>query len=214
MSTVHIMLGSPDHERTLPPKNHLDYYIGVDRGALILVENGYRPDLALGDFDSITEAEKQEITQKAKKCITFEPEKDDTDAELSLVYAKQLFESEQIIFYGWSGGRLDHLISILMIAAQPRFRDIVPKLVFVNQTNTVKFYLPGKYRLYKEKDKTYCSFIGLTAVSGLTIDAGYKYTLNHADYRYPVALISNEFIETQGEFSFETGLVAFIQSKD
>lgn len=214
MSTVHIMLGSPDHRRTLPPVNQLDHYIGVDRGALILVENGYKPDLALGDFDSITETEKEEITKKSKKCMTFEPEKNDTDAELSLVYAMQLFESKQIVFYGWSGGRLDHLISILMIAAQPRFRDVVPKLVFINQTNTVKFYLPGQYRLYKENDKTYCSFIGMTTVSGLTLNAGYKYTLDHADYDYPIALISNEFTETQGEFSFEKGLVAFIQSKD
>lgn len=32
------------------------FVIGVDRGALTLVEHGICPDIAIGDFDSVTES--------------------------------------------------------------------------------------------------------------------------------------------------------------
>ncbi|GEL66196.1 thiamine diphosphokinase [Marinilactibacillus psychrotolerans] len=215
MSNVHIMLGSPDHrQRSMPPMKEQDHYIGVDRGALLLAQNNYSIDLSLGDFDSITEDEKKIIEKVSKKIISFEPEKDDTDAELSLVYATEIFEAEQIILYGWSGGRLDHLLSIIMIVLQPRFEGIIAKLSFINQTNTVSFYLPGSYTLYKEQDKKYCSFIGLTALSNLTLDNSFKYTLDKESFEYPIALISNEFVMEKGTASFDKGLIAFIQSKD
>ncbi|API89266.1 thiamine diphosphokinase [Marinilactibacillus sp. 15R] len=215
MNSLHIMLGSPDsRQHTMPPLKEQDYYIGVDKGALLLAENGYYIDLSLGDFDSITDAEKLIIEKNSKKVISFEPEKDDTDAELSLVYAMQFFDTEQIILYGWSGGRLDHLMSILMIVMQPRFKSIVTRLIFINQTNTLKFYLPGSYLLFKEPDKKYCSFIGMTPLSNLTLDKGFKYTLDNKNFDYPIALISNEFVMEEGRFSFDSGLAAFIQSKD
>ncbi|WP_080146288.1 thiamine diphosphokinase [Marinilactibacillus piezotolerans] len=214
MSTVHIMLGSPDHRRKLPPKNSKDYYIGVDRGSLILMEHDYQMNLALGDFDSITEEEKLAVQSRTDKFQQFNADKDDTDAELSLVYAMELFHSDQIIFYGWSGGRLDHLISILMLVLQPRFSSVISKLHFENQTNTVRFYQPGEYLLQKESDKDYCSVIGMTPLKAVTLNEGFKYTLDSRDFDYPIALISNEFVQLEAILSFSEGLIAFVQSRD
>ncbi|WP_208558728.1 thiamine diphosphokinase [Marinilactibacillus kalidii] len=214
MSIVHIMLGSPDEQRVWPPQRHSDYYIGVDRGAFYLTEKGYKPDLVLGDFDSISQSEKIDIKQQAKEFMQFDPDKDDTDAELSLVYAMQRFNPEKIIFYGWSGGRLDHFMSILMIALQPRFKEIVPMLELVDQTNSVRYFLPGSYVIHKETDKKYCSVIGMTPVKRLTLDEGFKYTLSSVDYDYAIALISNEFEKENAQLTFESGIVAFIQSRD
>ncbi|WP_225744221.1 thiamine diphosphokinase [Marinilactibacillus sp. Marseille-P9653] len=214
MSVVHIVLGSPDKQNVLPEKNLKDIYVGVDRGGLFLVEKGYTPDLVLGDFDSITKEEKSLIEHKAKKVIPFKPEKDDTDAELSLVYAEKLFNVEKIYLYGWAGGRIDHLMSTLMIPLQPRFEQLVSNLIFVDQTNSIHFYSSGEYSVQKEADKQYCSIIGLTPIEEMTIGNGFKYTVSDTNYDYPIALISNEFIEPHAYFSFKKGLVAFVQSRD
>ncbi|TVP92502.1 thiamine diphosphokinase [Alkalibacterium sp.] len=214
MGTVHIMLGSPDEQKAWPPKNQKDYYIGVDRGALYLAEKGYKSDLVIGDFDSISDIEKHEIKKYAEEIIEVDPDKDDTDAELSLVYAMRLFEPEKVVIYGWSGGRLDHLMSTLMIPLQPRFKNILPKIEFINKTNKICYFLPGSYVIHKDQNKTYCSVIGMTPLEQLSLNEGFKYQLNKVDYSYPAALVSNEFVTDTAELTFDSGIIAFIQSKD
>ena len=61
----------------------------------------------------------------------------------------------------------------------------------------------------------YLSFIGMTPIEKLTL-TGVVYPLNGKDYDYPIALVSNEFEESKAElhFSFESGLLAVIQSAD
>lgn len=208
------MLGSPDDQRAWPPRNEKDYYIGVDRGAFYLLEEGYRMDLVLGDFDSISNKEKQQIKDQASDYIEVDPDKDDTDAELSLLYAMNWFQPDKIFVYGWSGGRLDHLMSILMIPLQPRFQDIAARIAFVNQTNSIKYYQPGVYKVEKEQKKTYCSVIGMTPVKHLSLGQGFKYQLDGVDYDYPAALISNEFVAATATLSFKSGIIAFVQSRD
>ena len=48
---IGVCSGGPTEEIYLPP---CDEWIGVDRGALYLVENGIVPLDIVGDFDSVT----------------------------------------------------------------------------------------------------------------------------------------------------------------
>ena len=78
--------------------NGLDnpYVIGIDRGTLILLENGIKIDRAIGDFDSVTDEEREGILSK----LDFEklnPVKDDTDTEHALKYAVSLAPEEIIM---------------------------------------------------------------------------------------------------------------------
>ena len=61
-----------------------DVYVGVDRGSLFLIENQLPLDLAVGDFDSVSQDELQLIKETAKAFVQACPEKDDTDTELAL----------------------------------------------------------------------------------------------------------------------------------
>lgn len=63
-----------------------DLLIAADRGAEAYLENGFTPDYALGDFDSIGE-EYKDILDKIK-VEKFNPEKDNTDTEIA--FLKQL----------------------------------------------------------------------------------------------------------------------------
>ena len=57
----------------------------MDRGSLFLIEQGICPDLAVGDFDSVSEEELALICSQSKNLLQAQPEeKDDTDLELAV----------------------------------------------------------------------------------------------------------------------------------
>lgn len=213
MVKAHLVLGAPLKEPLNLDIQGDAVFIGIDRGALYLVDEGVQPDLAIGDFDSISSEEKERIKKHSKLVEHFQSEKDDTDTELGLIQTVEQFHPDSIVIHNWAGGRLDHFISILFLVVQPRFYSILSILSFVDRENTICFYHPGEHVVRKEKDKEYLSYIGMTQLKGLTLH-DVKYPLNKADYSYPAALISNEFIKDTARFSFKEGILAVIQSKD
>ena len=110
---------------------------------------------------------------------------------------------------------MDHFLSILYLVYQERFQAVLSRLVFCSPKNSLRVYQPGHYQVEQDHSDNYLSYIGLTPIKGLTLRQ-VKYTLESADYDVPRALVSNEFLaEGQpAEFSFESGLLAVIQSRD
>ena len=47
----------------------VDAWVGVDRGSLHLIEQGIVPDLAVGDFDSVSLQEFELVQRKAKEVL-------------------------------------------------------------------------------------------------------------------------------------------------
>lgn len=193
-------------------KEHL-FIIGVDGGAVALVEAGMTIDLAIGDFDSISERSLQELKEKVPKVCELPTEKDKTDTEAALDYVKKYLKPERIKMFGLLGGRMDHTISNLWIAYHPEYQDLLHKISIMDQQNTISFFLPGTHILEKEASKMYLSFIGMSPLKNVQLK-DVKYPLDGEDYLYPIALVSNEFLSEKMEFSFEEGLLAVIQSKD
>lgn len=213
MTNIHIVLGAPKVEKIKPLIQTEGIVIGVDRGALHALEEGITVDLALGDFDSISDEEKKMLDKTVKQTISHPSEKDDTDTEIAFNYALKNYEFENIFVYNWYGGRVDHLHSLLMVVLQKRFETLVPKLKFVSADNHIEYYLPGEYTLHKMTEMDYLSYILLTEVKGLTLKE-VKYEVEDRDFAHPLALISNEFKNKEAILTFEEGIVAAIQSKD
>ncbi len=78
--------------------------IAADRGYLALTENGYTPDLLVGDFDSLG------FVPDFPYIVRHPAEKDDTDMELA---AQQGLAAgcDTFLLYGALGGRLDHSLA-------------------------------------------------------------------------------------------------------
>lgn len=216
MTEVKIMVGGP--ESALP----LDVYqsntsdviwIGVDHGAIRLLKEGILPDLAVGDFDSVTEAERTLLEEKIGDVRSAPSEKDDTDTELALQLALEEYKPDKVSIYGATAGRLDHLMSNFLFVFQPRFKAHASVITLYDRFNSVSFYLPGEYELIQERDKPYAGFVCMTPVQKLSL-RGFKYPLEEKDYEYPISLASNEFKKSVASFSFTEGLIVFIQSKD
>ena len=104
-------------DRHLPPhifsKLSTEPWGGIDRGTLILSEQGIVPVFSVGDFDSVND-EEREILKKTLNIHPVNAEKDDTDLALGVEQAIQKGYTE-IDIYGATGGRLDHFMGTLQI---------------------------------------------------------------------------------------------------
>lgn len=213
MNAVHIVLGAPKFEAIKPLIKEDGIVIGVDRGALLTLEEDIQVDIALGDFDSVSTNERDFIQKNVKWKLDYPSDKDDTDAELALLYVLEHHPDTEVYLYNWYGGRIDHLYSILLLPIQERFESLIPYLHLVSGKNNISYFLPGEHRLEKLRDMDYLSYVLLTEVENLTLNE-LKYELREESYDRPIALISNEFISNEANFSFEKGIVAAIQSTD
>lgn len=213
MENIHIVLGAPKREEIKPLIKNSGLIIGVDKGALIALEEGIEIDIAIGDFDSVSDNEMKQIEKGSKEVLKFPTDKDDTDTELAFLYVLENYPKAKVYLYNWYGGRIDHLYSILLLAIQKRFEKLTLNLHYVSEKNYITYYLPGHYTVQKNNKMEYLSYILLTAVKGLRL-MKVKYPLETTSFQRPLALISNEFLEEEAEFSFEEGIIAVVQSKD
>lgn len=99
-----------DHFCQMDASDAFDYVIAVDGGLAHLDGIGRKPDLALGDFDSLG------YVPKGLRVVRFSPDKDASDMELALRRAKSGRFSE-VYVYGGLGGRLDHTLANLQLFA-------------------------------------------------------------------------------------------------
>lgn len=78
--------------------------ICADGGYNLAVANGIKPNIIIGDFDSIQEYD------ESIECVRFSSDKDKTDGELAVRYAASK-GYKKIHIYGVDGGRLDHILA-------------------------------------------------------------------------------------------------------
>lgn len=95
-------------ERFAPQKN--DYVIAADGGYEYLMQIGIRPDLVVGDFDSLG------YEPKHDNVVRHPVMKDDTDLALACKLAVEKGFTQLHIF-GATGGRLDHTIAAMQLLA-------------------------------------------------------------------------------------------------
>jgi thiamine pyrophosphokinase len=178
-----------------------DLVIGADQGALFLLNNNIRCDIALGDFDSITETEKHQIEAYANEMITHSSIKDFTDTYLAVeeAFARNVGE---IILYGGIGKRFDHSYANV---------KLLELGTITLKTNTELMYVldPGSYEI--ENRYSYISFFALEEVKGLSLQ-GFFYELDNIILQTEDPLcISNQ---GQGTLSFSEGTLLVIHQNE
>lgn len=211
---IYIMLAGPRH---LLPENwdeHKDkYWIGVDKGALRLIENNIEPQLSVGDFDSTADGQFNVIEENSEKIIKLKKEKDYTDAEIALHEAIKISKEGKIFILGGTGGRIDHLLNLIYSPSNEALAPHAERIRIVDQNNLIRYFRPGQHTIQDISGMSYVAFGAITPVKGLTLD-DFKYNLDLYDQDDSFVYTSNEFTSEQGNFSFEKGLVMVIYSRD
>ncbi|MDN4494199.1 thiamine diphosphokinase [Ureibacillus aquaedulcis] len=189
-------------------------FIGADRGALYLIEEGIVPVEIVGDFDSLTEEEWQQVSQIALSVEKVQAEKDDTDTDLALLKAVAYHPSE-IYLTGVTGGRLDHFEAALRSMYRIQVEHPHIHIKIVNSHNEIRILLPGEHTIIRDEKFRYISFFAYqNQVEDVTI-RGVKYeTTNDCIEIGTSRFTSNELISSLGYISFSSGICLMIRSSD
>lgn len=187
-----------------------EYVIGVDGGCVLLEKLNQRPDLILGDFDSLKRLNDYKQLWPYAEVKMFQAEKDFTDAELAFAESDAL-ELDEVYVIGGTGGRLDHQLSILFLLKNR------PKYILVDEQNILS-YIKAPYHhkvLSGDVKSKYVSLIPLeSGFVGVDL-IGFKYPLNQATISFGQTIgISNEVTDTFGSITILSGEGFLIFSED
>jgi thiamine pyrophosphokinase len=213
---INILAGGP--VELLPNLNEYkqenEVWVGVDRGVFTLINMNITPQIAFGDFDSVTKQELMIIEENVENMKIYKPEKNETDMELALNWAIEQ-RPDLIRVFGASGGRLDHFLANVQLLVKPLMEDNNVKIFLIDKQNIISLKGPGSYKIKMRSDKKYISFVPLTlSVKGLTLE-GFKYPLKNRHISIGSTLcISNELVSDNGTFSFSEGILLVIRSND
>lgn len=201
---------APCNEVLIDEINNADLVIGADSGANTLYKYNIKPDILLGDFDSISKTVLNYYSGSQCNIEIYPPEKDYTDTELALVKAMEL-GCKEICFLGCTGSRIDHLLGNLGLLKICLDNDIK---AYIRDDNNLIFIVKTSCKLAGNKGQVISFQAYGDAVKNFSIK-GAKYELN--DYILTIGdprTVSNEFMEEDIYISFSKGYVMIIYSKD
>ena len=110
-NVMNVMLGG-QFPKELPESN---LWCGVDKGALYLIDNGIKPHISCGDFDSINNEQISKVKNYSKNFFV-KDNQDETDTDFALKNIIKLYpEISKINLFGATGKRLDHFFGNILL---------------------------------------------------------------------------------------------------
>jgi len=102
-----------------------DMVIAVDGGGQVCRDAGVRPDVIVGDFDSLPGHLVDEFVGAGVRVVEFPADKDETDLALALQFARRE-GADRVTVTAASTGRLDHTLAV--VGALTAAADLRPRL--------------------------------------------------------------------------------------
>ena len=194
-------------------KNDAHLVIAVDGGLEAVQKMGLKPDVIIGDFDTVS----PEILHKyerecAAQIIRLVPEKDDTDTEAAVSYAME-HGIKMIDILGATGSRFDHTYANMFLLKMAYEQGVTICLY----TGLSKIYLIRGKREYCREDfyGKYISFLQFDGNAlGVTME-GFKYNVSDFDFdtkkTYRLG-VSNEPLEGRACITIREGYMLVVES--
>lgn len=189
-------------------------FIGADRGALYLIEQGITPHAIVGDFDSLTHEEYELVMKHTNDRQRFQEEKNETDTDLALLKA-YTYQPSEIVLTGVTGGRLDHYEAAIrsIYRLQREHPHIVLKIM--NHANLLQFLMPGTHTIQADEQYRYLSFFAHEEpIKNVTLRQVKYETTNEEITLDTSRFTSNEILGDSGSISFSQGICLMIRSID
>ena len=182
-----------------------DLTICADAGYKAAIAHGLKPDLTIGDFDSM------QGDSAEGEVIRLPVYKDDTDMVVCLREGRKRGYREFFVA-GCLGGRFDHTLACLQCAADCAARG--ESIWLCDVQNRVTALCPGTYRFSRMHDRRLSLLAFTPAVTGVTLK-GTLWELEDATLtsNYPLGC-SNEWNSSVAELTFKEGILIVCFSKD
>ena len=188
-----------------------DLIIAADGGSQHCIALDLRPNLLIGDLDSIDEKVLNEWRSDGVAIISYSADKDQTDLELALLYAQDQGVSE-ILVYGAAGGRLDMTFGNLTLLAHP---DLLIPITLICGVEEVHLLRQGESLGLNGTPGDTVSLIPLQPGPSTVTTEGLKYPLTSEDLVFGYTRgISNQLVEEQARIKLESGLLAVIHIRN
>lgn len=186
-------------------RDNTDLVIAADGGYSTLKKLNIKPDLVVGDFDSLG------VIPENESVIKHPVKKDDTD---TLLAVKTGFDKgfKHFVIYGATGGRLDHTVATLQTATY--VAENGGRAYICDEATTITAIKSSSIS-FKEKTSGNISLFALSGTAkGVSID-GLLYPLENAVISpdFPIG-VSNEFIGKESRISVEDGVLTVIFEGD
>lgn len=206
-SQVILIIAAGEFYGKVPEK--YDYVIAVDGGLEHCEKLGIKPDLIIGDFDSLG------YVPDGENVIKLIPEKDQTDTGYAIDYFMNNIFSDKlnaeyfVHIFGATGGRISHTLA-----------NIQSLSVFLGYTDNITAYLYDKSETmtcigkrifeFEKRDKGYVSVLARSDKANVSIE-GLKYPLKRRKINNSFPLgTSNEFIGQAAKIAVHEGEVLII----
>ncbi|HHW56490.1 MAG TPA: thiamine diphosphokinase [Clostridia bacterium] len=188
----------------------VDMVICADAGANHAYQMKIKPDLIVGDFDSIKEEILEFYENEGVRIEKFPPMKDETDTQLAMLKAIE-FGATDVTFIGVIGERFDHSYANLSLLLYLLNRNIKGKIV--NEKNEI--YLINKFIEVEGKKGELLSLLPYSKeVKGIyTKGLFYGLSGQSMDLEMPYG-ISNVFTEDKATIEIEEGLLLVIKPRE
>ncbi len=204
MEPICYVFGAGEHFVSPPVLNSHDIIIAADGGYNYLEKYNLKPDLLIGDFDSL----KGSLPENIDTTI-LPKEKDDTDMGAALDMG---FRRGFRIFhiYGGTGGRLDHTLA--NIQCLTRLAKLGARGFLYDKDTIITAISDGSITFPAHQRGTLSVFAHCETATGV-YEKGLKYNLNDAALTntYPLG-ISNEFRGVESSVSVANGTLIIIYS--
>ena len=188
--------------------NHLyfeeanEFLIGVDSGLEYLITLNKPVNLAIGDFDSISEETFEIVKSKCKNIIQLNKDKNMTDLAYALDYIYNNMDYNSVEVYGGISGRVDHFLANI---------NLIKKYHFSMKDDEHYIYMLSKGKHKINNYRKYISFFAIEDCYNLSIK-GFKFSINNYYLSTNDSLcVSNE---GSGEIEFSKGKILVICSND
>ncbi len=182
--------------------------ICADGGYDQALKNGIRPDVVLGDFDSV---KARNFHDQDFEVITYPAEKDATDTMLAAEEALKR-GCRHIDIYGGLGGRMDHTVANVFTLNYIGRHGGIGRLY--DEKNEI-FMLFESYLEVRRRPGWKISLLPFSERCEGVYISGVKYPLENASLKRDSTLgVSNEFLEKTARIRVKKGSIMIILSRD
>jgi thiamine pyrophosphokinase len=189
-----------------------DRLIAADGGALHCRALGLRPEVVIGDFDSLTQADLAELEAAGSRLLRYPARKDETDLELALRWAVEQGATD-ILVLGALGGRWDQTLANLLLPALFAPNGSAPRIRLVDGHQQI--YLIRERGQIDGGPGDIVSLIPIGGEARGVTTVGLEYPLLNGTLPFGATLgISNVLIGEAATVTIEEGVVVCVVISD
>ena len=189
--------------------NDRDLIICADSGAVHAYNLGLKPNVIIGDLDSLPEKYIDMYEKEKVEFIKYSFDKDKTDTDICLEYAMR--HCDEIVLVAATGSRLDHTFANVLLLRQAIDKN--KKASIINEKNEIHI-IKDKIELQGEKGQLVSLIPVSEKIEGVTI-TGVHYPLDNVVIELGSTYgISNYFEDDTVNISVKSGYLVVILARD